>query len=136
MSYTATVKVMRSYDYCHFEINLGTDEKLTAEDIDNMRRVAASLVDRAVTDYRNMKREEGTRQAKEFDRSQLKARLRSIEEKPEGERTVNEVAMLTNSHSAEFWQQYKDDEYDYWSDHEAERDYHFSRLSKRQKVKV
>lgn len=47
----ASVKVMRSYDYCHFEVTLGTDEDMTLEQVDDMRKSAQRLADRAVLQY-------------------------------------------------------------------------------------
>lgn len=41
--YTVSVKVMRSYDYCHFEVNLGSTEPIALADADAMRKEAARL---------------------------------------------------------------------------------------------
>jgi len=50
---TASVKVMRSYDYCHFEINLSTSgELLSVKEVDNLRKEAARLADKAVEQYK------------------------------------------------------------------------------------
>lgn len=46
-----SVKVMRSYDYCHFEVCLSSDENMTLEQVDAMRKEAARLVDKAVEQY-------------------------------------------------------------------------------------
>ena len=52
----ASVKVMRSYDYCHFEVVLGRDngQALNEYNVKEMRKEAARLVDSAVEDYRKM----------------------------------------------------------------------------------
>lgn len=137
MSYKASVKVMRSYDYCHFEVNLGTDQDLSAQDVDDMRRVAATLTDKAVADYKRMKADEPKRSQASWDLAEMRRKLKAIEEKPEGERTLNEVALMNEAQSQEFWARYKaDEEFDYWNDSDVEREYHFTRLAKRQKVKV
>lgn len=47
----SSVKVMRSYDYCHFEISLSSDEEMTIPQINEMRKDAARLVDEAVRQY-------------------------------------------------------------------------------------
>lgn len=57
----AGVKVMRSYDYCHFEITLsgslgGTPELERFKAIDEMRKEAARLADKAVEQYKVAKR--------------------------------------------------------------------------------
>jgi len=48
----ASVKIMRSYDYCHFEICLGTDEDIPLVDVDKIRKDAQRLVDKAVDQYK------------------------------------------------------------------------------------
>lgn len=50
--FTATVKIMRSYDYNHFEISL-TSEAESLESVDDMRKCAARLADKAVEQYKN-----------------------------------------------------------------------------------
>ena len=45
--YTASVKVMNSYDYGHFEMTLGTTEPVTMAEINEMRKDAQRLVDNA-----------------------------------------------------------------------------------------
>lgn len=136
MPYKASVKVMRSYDYCHFEASLGSEEELSLQEIDDMRKMAASLVDRAVDDYRLMKAQESDRGMAKYNREEMKRRLAAIREKPEGERTLNEVALLKSAEDAAFWNQYNDaDGYDYFS-RDDERDHHFARLATRERVRV
>lgn len=53
--FKASAKVMRSYDYCHFEIVLGSDEEKTLQEVDDMRKEAARLVDKAVVQYQMAK---------------------------------------------------------------------------------
>lgn len=48
---TSSVKVMRSYDYCHFEVCLGADD-MTLEEVDEMRKNAQRLADKAVGQYK------------------------------------------------------------------------------------
>ncbi len=48
----ASVKVMNSYNYCHFEVCLGTDEDLSIEQVDDLRKAAQRLVDKAVDQYK------------------------------------------------------------------------------------
>lgn len=52
----ASVKVMRSHDYCHFEVSLGYDAPATLEQIDALRKEAARLADKAVEQYKIAKR--------------------------------------------------------------------------------
>ena len=57
---SAGVKIMRSYDYCHFEISLGTtaDDGLTPGDVRTVREEAARLVDEAVERYKEARTKE------------------------------------------------------------------------------
>ena len=50
-----SVKVMNSYDYCHFEVTLSEDN-VTLEEVDNMRKEAQRLVDKAIKQYKIAKR--------------------------------------------------------------------------------
>jgi hypothetical protein len=54
---SASVKIMLSYNYCHFEICIGEDGFITNEDIDNMRKDAQRLADKAVKQYKIAKKE-------------------------------------------------------------------------------
>lgn len=53
---SASVKVMRSYDYCHFEVVLSLRETektfITADDVNSLRIEAARLADEAVRQYK------------------------------------------------------------------------------------
>ena len=51
----ASVKVMNSYDYCHFEVYLGSDEDMSLKQIDDMRKDAQRLVDKAIDQYKTAK---------------------------------------------------------------------------------
>ena len=56
-----SVKILRSFDYCHFEVNLSatvgavSDAQVIAE-TDELRKTAARLADKAVKQYRQRKR--------------------------------------------------------------------------------
>ena len=52
----ASVKIMLSYDYCHFEMSLSnSNETLTLEQIDDMRKDCQRLADKAVKQYKTAK---------------------------------------------------------------------------------
>lgn len=65
---SATVRVMRSFDYCHFEVTLtgtpdiegrvisGGEKFLCPEDIDGLRKHAMRLADKAVEQYKVAKK--------------------------------------------------------------------------------
>ena len=51
----ASVKVMRSFDYCHFEICLTMNEEgafYSTEAVDNLRKEAMRLADKTVEQYK------------------------------------------------------------------------------------
>jgi hypothetical protein len=50
-----SVKVMLSYDYCHFEVALSSDQDMTLPEIDAMRKDAMRLADKAVRQYKTAK---------------------------------------------------------------------------------
>ena len=55
---SANVKVMRSYDYCHFEVALSADDGVPYElsEVDDLRKEAMRLADKAVEQYKIAKR--------------------------------------------------------------------------------
>jgi hypothetical protein len=94
----ASVKVMRSHDYCHFEVQLGAAGSafagITPEQVDELRKTAARLADKAVEQYKVAKRnfEELDRERRErvFDARNVDR----IEAKPEYERTPEDAMTL------------------------------------------
>lgn len=59
----ASVKVMLSYDYCHFEICLSSDNDMTLDQVDNLRKDAQRLADKSVSQYKK---------AQEFKKEKLR----------------------------------------------------------------
>lgn len=53
----ASVKIMLSYNYCHFEIALSDETVKTFAEIDGLRKDAQRLADKAVHQYQVAKRE-------------------------------------------------------------------------------
>lgn len=98
----ASVKVMRSHDYCHFEVCLGCDQPVSAKAVDDMRKEAARLADKAVAQYKISKRaaEEYFRESENYEYDTRRAKI--IEDKPETERTVDEKAFLKAFEDREF----------------------------------
>lgn len=95
---SVSVKVMRSHDYCHFEVVLGSDvESVSAlhrpEEVDALRKVAARLVDKAVAQYIVAKREREQR-ARLEPPEWLHERMAAMAQLPETERTPEQQAEL------------------------------------------
>ena len=107
----ASVKVMLSYDYNHFEILLSAEcEDLKA--VNELRKSAQRLADEAVRQYKIAKEMAVKREFAESEKKSFLKYIYAIQEKPKGERTVNEMAML-KQHEDENWQDQFDYEYDY-----------------------
>lgn len=115
----ASVKVMRSHDYCHFEVQLSTTEATTPEQVDDLRKEAARLTDKAVAQYKIMKNVAASLMQEKLDRRYLVNRMTRIGEKPEGERTVREQAELKAYNDAK-WRESRG--YDYEDDWRQEDD--------------
>jgi hypothetical protein len=124
---SATVKVMRSYDYCHFEVQLGIDEAVTMDQVNELRKQAAILVDEAVRQYRIAKGKEQSRISKQYDRDRATQRIAILKDKPPEELNAEEAAILRADADGSFWKDFEDDDYIYSED--AERDHHFSMLN-------
>lgn len=110
----ASVKVMLSYDYNHFEVLLSEEcEDLKA--VNELRKSAQRLADEAVRQYRIAKDRAAKREGAEYQKQVFMERVSAIREKPEGERTVNEMAML-KQYEDETWQDQFDYDYGYEDD--------------------
>ena|SRR3990167_10801826 len=116
---TASVKVMQSYNYCHFEasMTLENDEGLENKDIDDARKVCQRLTDKAVNQYQiakdwAAKRSDGKYQMKNFEEE-----CKKIKVKEEHDRTLKEIAMLKQFEN-EKWQAQFHFNYDYEDDDE------------------
>jgi len=121
-----SVKVMRSHDYCHFEVCLSAQvdlsgilfpqEEITCEMADELRKKAARLADKAVEQYKSHKRhvEQSESFGRGFDTSRSDAA--EIEAKPETERTPEEQAILKHYKDAQFAASRNYDYQDDWED--------------------
>lgn len=117
---SASVKVMRSFDYCHFEVCLGTDEKLTDVEVDDLRKRAMRLADKAVEQYKVAKRFEASKAGRSARLESLRREVAEIEKLVEGDRTPNQMAKVKLLKDRD-WQAYIDSRYDYqddWDDEE------------------
>ena len=102
----ASVKVMRSHDYCHFEIQLGTDGNsgLSVAQVDGLRKEAARLADKAVAQYKTAKSV-----AAKLENSELEHLAEAARLVPAEQRTPAEQAYLKT---------YTDRQYDYQDDYD------------------
>ena len=119
----ASVKVMLSYDYSHFEasMSLENDNGLSLKDIDDSRKNCQRLADKAVSQYKKAKewaakRSDGVYQMKNFESECLR-----IKAKDEHDRTLKEIGML-KEYEDQKWREKFAYEYDY-EDDEDDQDY-------------
>lgn len=97
-----SIKVMRSYDYCHFEIQLGASEEKTLEQIDEMRKEAARLTDKAVKQYQQHKAFLENEFIDDFTHSNLRAKVEQIMSKSEAEWTPEDKAKVKRLKDIDF----------------------------------
>lgn len=113
----ASVKVMLSHDYCHFEVVKSSEQELTNEQINEMRKDVQRLADEAVRQYKVAK--EKSIRDMSYEKQRFEARVREIQAKEEKSRTIEEVAMLKHYNDAQWQRQFEP--YDY--EDENERDW-------------
>lgn len=92
----ASVKVMLSYDYSHFEcaMSVENEEGLSLKDIDDARKNCQRLANKAVGQYQTAKSMAAKRTNGEFEMSNFESQCKKIEQKEEHDRTLKEIAML------------------------------------------
>lgn len=93
------VKVMRSHDYCHFEVCLPLPYgvELCADQnqiVDGIRKEAARLTDKAVEQYKAMKVNLELGASDQYRLDMLTRERDEIEKIPEGERTTRQKAVI------------------------------------------
>lgn len=133
MVQSASVKVMRSYDYCHFEVCL-TEENLNIDGVNELRKYAAILVDEAVRQYRIAKKRETSRESNEWKAEELLRAVERLKQIPESEWTPEQAATMRSYEDREFWDGWEEDCY-YYGDN-PDRDHHFSMLNKFKQSRV
>lgn len=114
---SASVKVMLSYDYSHFEasMSLENDNGISVPEIDSARKNCQRLADKAVAQYKTAKANAAQRTDSKYKIQNFEAACKAIEQKPEGDRTLNEIAMLKQYHD-ENWRDQFERFYDYDDD--------------------
>jgi len=114
---SASVKVMLSYDYSHFEASMSLENEtgLTSQEIDEARKRCQRLADKAVNQYKKAKDMAAKRTNSEYYMTAFEVNCRSIQAKDAQDRTVEEIAML-KQYEDENWQAQFDYPYDYDDD--------------------
>lgn len=116
---SASVKVMLSYDYSHFEacLSLENDQGLTTIEIDEARKTCQRLANKAVEQYKKFKQAAAKREDGKYQMTAFEQECMRIQKKDEQDRTLKEVAMLKQYQDENWRAQFKDD-YDYDDDEE------------------
>lgn len=117
----ASVKVMLSYDYSHFEVSmtLENDNGLTLKEIDEARKNCQRLADKAVSQYKTAKLMAAKRIDGEYEMKNFEAECKRIQAKDEHDRTLKEIAML-KQYEDEKWREQFYYAYDYDDDENYE----------------
>lgn len=115
MKTKATVKVMNSYDYSHFEVTLSTDELVDADSVNVMRKRAQRLVDEAIRQYKVAKEKAQKRCSLEYERQNLKQEVSLIKLRPESEWTASDKAKVKAMDDDAYWRAH---DYDYNDDND------------------
>lgn len=113
----ASVKVMLSYDYSHFEalMALENDNGLTLQEIDEARKDCQRLADKAVGQYKTAKEMAACRIENGYRMQNFEAECKRIKDKSDQDRTIKEIAML-KQYENENWRAQFDCYYDYDDD--------------------
>ncbi|OJX63063.1 hypothetical protein [Dysgonomonas sp. 37-18] len=114
---SASVKVMLSYDYSHFEASMSVENEsgLTMSDIDDARKKCQRLADKAVGQYKKAKQMASNRSDGEYQMRNFQEQCERIKAKDEQDRTIKEIAML-KQYEDENWQANFMYEYNYDDD--------------------
>jgi len=114
---TASVKVMLSYDYSHFEaaMSIENDNGLSMQEIDEARKNCQRLADKAVGQYKTAKSLAASRTDGKYQMANFETQCKAIKAKDEQDRTIKEIAML-KQYETENWQAQFDNYYDYDDD--------------------
>lgn len=112
----ASVKIMLSYDYCHFEVCKSTDEELTNEQIDALRKDVQRLADKAVKQYKLKQQAANIRQRIEMKKYRFVNKCKELLNMPQELLSPEEQKMIESYKSGEYIEKFKNPEYDYQDD--------------------
>jgi len=116
-----SVKVMRSHDYCHFEVNLSSSSAATPEQVDELRKTAARLADKAVEQYKTAKRNCELIASDAQERTWESRRIARLEEVPETERTPEDQARIKAFRDKAYIARRRFDYEDEWEESDDDR---------------
>ncbi len=110
---------MLSYDYNHFEVCLSSDDEMTLEQIDNLRKEAQRLADKAVEQYKIARREANGRLECIRKREELRKEVDYIKKNyPQSEWTPEHKAKVKCLEQYDFMISHRYDYEDDWNEDE------------------
>jgi hypothetical protein len=117
---SASVKIMLSYDYSHFETSMSLDNEagLSNKDIDDARKECQRLCDKAVNQFKIAKLVTARREKYGYAKDRFISLCNRIDKKPESERSPEQIAILKQRADEAFQRRFDVDDYDYEDDYE------------------
>lgn len=114
---SASVKVMQSYNYCHFEaaMSLENDNGIQVKEIDEARKTCLRLTNKAIGQYQQGKQVAANRNDAGVKIRAFKQEIELIQKKNEHDRTLREIGML-KQYEQENWEAQFEESYDYDDD--------------------
>jgi hypothetical protein len=106
----ASVKIMLSYDYNHFEICLGEDREMNLKEVNELRKDAQRLADEAVKQYKVAKEQASKNLS--YDKERFLSKIEKIKNISENLRTYEDKAMLKLYEDTEWQKQFEPYDYD------------------------
>lgn len=110
----ASVKIMLSYNYCHFEVSKSTDQEVSNQEINEMRKDVQRLADEAVRQFIIAKKKMEDRDKLRWEKERLERHADIIRKKEETEWTAEEKGIMKQLDDEEYWNghfyDYEDDE--------------------------
>ena len=115
---SASVKVMLSHDYSHFEASMSLENEggVTKEEMDAARKDCQRLATKAIDQYKIYKSMAAKRSDGEYKMTFFENECKKIAAKDEHDRTLKEIAML-KQYQDEDWRAQFEYGYDYEDDY-------------------
>jgi hypothetical protein len=116
---SASVKIMLSYDYSHFETSMSLENEtgLSNKDIDDARKECQRLCDKAVDQFKMAKSVAARREKYGYAKDRFLSNCKRIDKIPESERTPEQIAILKQRDDEAFRKRFDVDDYDYEDDY-------------------
>lgn len=121
---SASVKIMLSYDYSHFETSMSLENQdgVTKDEVDFARKECQRLCDKAVFQYKKAKEFAAKRTDGVYQMQNFEAEVKRIQAKDEHDRTLKEIGML-KEYTDQKWREKFSYYYDYEDEDEDEEKY-------------